>query len=198
MARQLLTYHAAVAKPGGTDRIVRLLGMRDAMMAENLAYTVARERGRGRVMTFAHNSHLRRGRAEWQLGPHALAWWTAGAHLDGIFGPGYVVIGSAVGASEANGIGVPGAGTLEARLAGAPGPARFIPTHRGRGLPASGIAALPTRSGSTKNTTYFALTPGSLTNLDWLAVLDSTGYTRGGPPLPEKNADSERDGAATT
>ena len=102
------------------------------------------------------------------------------------FGPRYAVIGSAVGVSDANGIGQPEAGTLEARLTAVPGPARFIPTHKGQGLPASEIAALPTRSGSMKNSTYFALTPQSFTDFDWLAVLDSTAYSRGGPPLPQQ------------
>ncbi len=184
VARQLLNYHAEVAHASAPkDRIVRLLGMRDAMMADNLVYMVSRERGRGRVLVFAHNSHLRRGRAEWQLGPHALAWWTAGAHLDAIYGPGYAVIGSGVGVSDANGIGQPEPGTLEALLAAVPGPVRFIPTHRGHGLPAPAIAALPTRSGSRRNPTYFPLTPQSLTDFDWLAFLDSTAYARGGPPL---------------
>jgi erythromycin esterase len=191
-ARQLLTYHAAVATAGSTERIVRLLGMRDAMMADNLAYVLARERARGKVLAFAHNSHLRRGKAEWQLGPHALAWWTAGAHLDTVLGPRYAVIGSAVGVSDANGIGAPGAGTLEARLTAAPGPARFIPTHRGRGLPAEEVAALPARPGSTRNSSYFPLTHQSITDLDWLAVLDSTGYEPGGPPLPGGEATSGR------
>jgi hypothetical protein len=101
-----------------------------------------------------------------------------------MFGPHYAVIGSAVGVSEANGIGQPGAGTLEERLTAAPGPVRFIPTHRGKGLPTAEIEALPTRSGSMKNQTYFPLTPQSLTDLDWLVVLDSSAYSRGGPPLP--------------
>ena len=185
-ARQLLTYHAAVARPSAAgERIVRLLGMRDAMMADNLVYMVARERARGRVMAFAHNSHLRRGRAEWQLGPHALAWWPAGAQLDSLLGPRYVVIGSAVGVSDDGGIGRPGAGTLEARLTAAPGPARFVSTHRGRRLPTEEVAALPTRSASTTNSTYFPLTADSLVDFDWLVVLDSTGYARGGPPLPQ-------------
>ncbi|MEN6342018.1 MAG: erythromycin esterase family protein, partial [Methanospirillum sp.] len=162
-ARQLLTYHAILARPSdATDRIVRGLGMRDAMMADNLAFIVSREKSRGRVLAFAHNSHLRRGQAKWQLGPHALAWYTAGAQLDAIFGRGYVAIGSAVGVSEANGIGRPEPGTLEARLTAAPGPARFIPTHRGAELPAADVVALPTRSGSAKNSTYFPLTPESL------------------------------------
>ncbi len=82
-----------------------------------------------------------------------------------------------------HGFGRPEAGTLEALLTAVPGPALFIPTHRGHGLPASAISALPTRSGSARNPTYFPLTPGSLADFDWLAVLDSTAYNRGGPPL---------------
>jgi hypothetical protein len=101
-----------------------------------------------------------------------------------MLGPRYAVIGSALGVSEANGIGQPESGTLEAQLTAVPG-ARFIPTHKGQGLPTSAIAALPTRSGSMKNPTYFALTPQSFTDFDWLAVLDSTAYSRGGPPLQQ-------------
>jgi hypothetical protein len=100
-----------------------------------------------------------------------------------MLGPRYAVIGSAVGASQDNGLGPPEAGTLEARLTAAPGPARFIPIHNVRGLPASAVADLPTRSGSAKNPTYFALTAQSFTDFDWLAVLDSTTYNRGGRPL---------------
>jgi erythromycin esterase-like protein len=148
---------------------------------------VSRERGRGKVFAFAHNSHLKRGQAQWQLGPDLLVWWPAGSHLNEMFGPRYAVIGSAVGVSDANGIGRPEVGTLEARLTAAPGPARFIPTHKGQGLPTSAIDALPTRSGSMKNPTYFALTPQSFTDFDWLAVLHSTAYSRGGPPLQEQN-----------
>jgi erythromycin esterase-like protein len=191
VARQLLNYHAALARTS-SKRLVELLGIRDAMMADNLAYMVSRERGRGRVLAFAHNSHLKRGQAQWQLGPELLIWWPAGAHFHEMFGPRYAVIGSAVGVSDANGIGRPEAGTLEARLTAAPGPARFIPTHKGQGLPTSAIAALPTRSGSKKNLTYFALTPQSLTDFDWLAVLDSTAYNRGGPPLQQWDASPEQ------
>src|SRR5713101_3248601 len=182
VARQLLNYHAALARESG-ERLVRLLGIRDALMADNLAYMVSHERGRGNVLVFAHNSHLQRGKAQWQLGTDVYTWWPVGSHLNEMFGPRYAVIGSAVGESLANGIGQPEAGNLEARLTAVPGPARFIPTHKGQGLPTSAIAALPTRSGSMKNPTYFALTPQSFTDFDWLAVLDSTAYSRGGPPL---------------
>ena len=109
-----------------------------------------------------------------------------------MLGPLYAAIGSAVGVSEANGIGQPETGTLEARLTAVPGPARFIPTHGGRGLPSAVIADLPIRSGSIKNPTYFPLTPQSFTDFDWLAVLDSTAYNRGGPPLQAWDAPSEQ------
>jgi len=171
VARQLLNYHAALAGKS-SERLVELLGIRDALMADNLAYMVSHERGQGKVLAFAHNNHLQRGKSQWQLGTDVYTWWPAGSHLNEILG--YAVIGSAVGVSDANGIGQPEAGTLEARLTAVPGPARFIPTHKGQGLPTSEIAALPTRSGSVKNPTYFALTPQSFTDFDWLAVLDST------------------------
>jgi len=184
LARWLLNYHAALArKSEPCKRIVQCLGLRDAMMADNLAYAVSRERGRGKVLAFAHNSHLKRTKAEWQLGTDLLTWWPAGAHLSLIFGQCYAVFGSAVGVSLANGIGQPEAGTLEARLTGVPGPGRFIPTHKGQGLSASEIAALPERFASKLNSTYFALTPQSFTDFDWLAVLDFTEYARGGPQL---------------
>ncbi len=184
VARQLLNYHAALARKSESGkRIVECLGIREVMMADNMAYTVSRERGRGKVLVFAHNSHLQRGKAKWQLGTNLLTWWPVGSHLNEIFGPHYAVIGSGVSVSDANGIGQPEDGTLEARLTTAPGTIRFIPTHKGQGLPASEIVALPIRSGSTKNSTYFALTPQSFTDFDWLAVLDLTAYSRGGPPL---------------
>jgi erythromycin esterase-like protein len=182
VSRQLLNYHAELARTSD-ERIARLLGIRDAMMADNLAYIVARERDWGKALASAHNVHMQRGKAQMQFGAGVHMWWPVGAHLNEMFGPHYVVIGSAVGESEANGIGQPEIGTLEGLLTAAPGPARFIPTHRGLGLPASEIAALPTRSGSTKHPGYFLLTPRSFTDFDWLVVLDSTTYSRGMPPL---------------
>ena len=178
VARELLNFHAASARKSG-ELYARLLGIRDALMADNLAYIVGRELGRGKVLAYAHNSHLQRGKA---VLPWA-TWWPAGSHLNEMFSPRYAVIGTAVGVSDANGIVRPEPGTLEAQMTALPGTAQFIPTHKGQGLPASEIASLPVRSGSMKNPTYIALTPQSLTDFDWLAVLDSTAYNRGGPPL---------------
>jgi len=188
-ARQLLAYHALMARPlEMRERLVRGLGMRDAMMADNLAFIVSREHERGRVFAFAHNSHLQRGAAHWQLGPHDLSWCPAGAHLAACFGDRYAVIGTGVGLSDENGIGRPEPGTIEARLTALPGPVRFVPTHRGEDLSTVETADLPVRSGSRKNSSYFPLTTRSLADFDWLAVLDSTGYSRGGPALPDPDA----------
>jgi len=173
-ARQLLNYHAALAQ-ASDNRQARLLGIRDAMMAENLAYIVSREQGRGNVLAFAHNSHLKRGKVQW--GNETLIWWPVGSHLHEMFGRRYAVIGSAVGSSPANGIGQPEAGTLEAQFTSAPGPVRFIATHQGQGLPAEEMAALPIRSGSKKNGSYVEpLGAQSFTDFDWFAVLDTTTY----------------------
>ncbi|MDP9364460.1 MAG: erythromycin esterase family protein [Chloroflexota bacterium] len=188
MARQLLNFHASMARVFDQARYARLSAIRDALMAGNLTYVASRERGRGKVLVFAHNEHLKRGMARWQSGTDVHTWWPAGSHLHELFGRRYAVIGSAVGVSEANGIGEPEPGTLEARLTAAPGPARFIPTHGGEGLPAEEIAALPTRAGSAKNPTYFPLNPRAFAEFDWLAVLDATAYNRGGPPLHEWDA----------
>ena len=184
VAQQLLNYHAALARQS-SKRIVTLLGIRDALMADNLEYMVSRERGRGKVFAFAHNSHLQRGKSQWQLGSDLLTWWPVGSYLNEIFGRRYAVIGSAVGVSDDNGISQPEAGTLEARLTSVPGPVRFVPTHKGQGLSTSVIADVPIRSGSVKNSTYFALTPQSFTDFDWLAVFNSTAYDQGGPPLQQ-------------
>ena len=146
------------------------------MMAENLAYIVSLEQGRGNVLIFAHNTHLKRGKVQWQWGNETVIWWPVGSHLHERFGRRYAVIGSAVGESLANEIGQPEAGTLEARFTSAPGPVRFIPTHQGQGLPTEEMAALPIRSGSKKNRSYEPLGAQSFTDFDWFAVLDTTTY----------------------
>jgi erythromycin esterase len=180
VARQLLSFHAAIARKAGA---AELLAIRDLLMADNLAYVVARERGRGKVLVFAHNAHLQRGKVTMPIGADVCAWWPAGSHVNETLGPRYAVIASAVGVSDDNGIGQPEAGTLEARLLASPGAARLIPTHRGEGLPAAEIAALPMRSGSRKNPSYQALTPRCFADFDWLAVLNATTYNRGGRAL---------------
>ncbi len=172
LGRQMLGYHAGMAR-ASDNRIAELLGLRDVMMADNLAYIAERERerGRGKVLVFAHNFHLKYGEAEWQFGPQRVAWWPAGAHVGQMLGRRYAVIGMGVAVSESHGIGQPEAGSLEARLAAGPGSGRFVPTHLGAGLPAVELAAMPTRSVGS-NPGYFPFTPRSVTDFDVLCVLN--------------------------
>ncbi len=181
-ARRLLDYHAEMANETA-DRNSRLLGLRDAIMAENLAWIVEREWGK--VLVFAHNAHLQRGKMTMPFGPETCRWWPAGAQLGILLGRRYAVIGSVLGASPANGVGDPEPGSLEARFAERPGPGLFIPTHPGRSLLPEAAASLPVRSGSPKNPGYFPLTPESFTGFDWLAFLETSASARGGPVLPE-------------
>jgi erythromycin esterase-like protein len=177
LARQFLSYHAALARDS-SQRLVELLGIRDLMMADNLAYMVRQERGRGRVLAFAHNKHLQYGPVEWQLGPNRLVWWPAGAHLRQIVGKCYAVLGMAVGCSETHGIGKPAAGTLEAYLSSTDGSARLIPTHGGQNVPQAALRNLPVRCGSTANSTYFPFCAQSFTDFDWLAMLSESADKR--------------------
>lgn len=189
VARQVANMHAALARKTG-EPVAGPRGVRDALMADNLMYAVERERGKGKVMAFAHNGHLQRGKSMWpccgqSFGPNqeVFTWWPAGSQLNAKLGRRYAVVGSGLGVSEANGIGQPEAGSLEALLTKRPGPALFIPTQQGQGLPAAEVAKLPTRTGSMKNLTYTSLVPQSFFDFDYLFVLDSTPYSRGAPPL---------------
>lgn len=187
LSRKLLDAHAALAKPGA---YATMLGLRDLIMADNLQHFVASERGRGKVLVFAATGHLKRGTVQWHLPPgdDVKEWWPAGSQLTQAMGSRYAVIGMALGSSEANGIAAPEPGTLEARLAAAGG-SMFVPTHRGKGLPAPEIQTAPARSGSTLNPTYYWLTPESFSDFEWLVFLESTTYPRGGPSLTNWNAE---------
>jgi erythromycin esterase len=187
VARELLNFHVALASRRPGESPARVLGTRDALMADTLIHITRREAGRGKVLAFAQNAHLQRSKATWPGQKYwgtddPCEWWPAGAHLDRALGPRYAVIGSAVGRSAENGIGLPEDGTLEDRMGALPGPARFVPLPP-RGRLAGEIATFPVRSGSQKNPTYTPLTRQSLSDFDALAVFDSVAYNRGGPPL---------------
>jgi erythromycin esterase len=176
VARQLLTFFAALTRdPAWSEP----LGVRDALMADNLKYIVERERGRGKVLVFAHNAHLQRAKMTSPEGVNDM--WPAGSHLHQLFGARYAVIGTAIGVSPSNGVGQPENGSIEARLVAAPGDARFIPTHRGSGLPANELSKLTIRSKSSTNPSYYPLTHESFNTFDWLSIIDDVSSIRGGP-----------------
>ncbi|HYO25127.1 MAG TPA: erythromycin esterase family protein [Lacipirellulaceae bacterium] len=192
-ARQLLSFFTALATG---SNYAASLGVRDATMAENLAFVVTRERTHGKVLAFAHNKHLQRGQAGWQLGDDLLTWWPAGAHMARTMGPRYAVIGTAVGVSEGNGIAAPEPGTWEARLTASPGPIRLVPladcptvdpsAPATDGAATAGKTPLPERGRSRANPTYFPLNSQTPTDFDWVAAFDEVTYSRGGPPLASR------------
>lgn len=177
VARNLLELHSALARRESLDTLV---SMRDAMAGEHLVYIAAREQARGKVMVHLHNAHLRRTRTK-------LPWyefWPTGAHLEQLFGARFAVIGGAVGTSEANFIGTPERGSLEARFLARQSDF-FIPTRRGKALAEGALAALPVRTGAARPyVPYTPLFPQSVADLDGIAFLRSVTHTRGAPPWP--------------
>ncbi len=167
-ARQMLVYHGILGSdsPG---RYNEALSQRDRMMADNLTYIVQQEISRGRVFVFAHNSHLKRGKSVWEWGPNRLVWWPAGAHLNSLMPDRYRVIGVGVGTSTTSKLTDPEPGSLEAHLLATPGPARIIATHRAQSL----IKDVPYTRSQCGNHGYFPFGPESMTDFDWLVLLDA-------------------------
>jgi erythromycin esterase-like protein len=117
----LLTYHAAMAAPGTqSQRIGRLLAVRDALMAQNLLDILALERDRGPVLVSANNAHLQRHPSQWDThwdGQDLAAQWNgAGSIVSPLLGDRYVYVAGSLGASTSVGLGQPEPGTYEERL----------------------------------------------------------------------------------
>ncbi len=173
VGRALLNYHSALASQAGANA---LLGIRDALMADNLKNILEREEGK--VLAFAHNSHLQSSFAQlpWYQ------WWPAGSHLRKLLGERYVSIAGALGWSMANELERPEKGSLEDALMELRSPAFLLVTP---GMRALGEAGFPSRSGSERNRTYQPLTGQVLQDFEALIFLPTVSYTRGAEPLPE-------------
>jgi erythromycin esterase-like protein len=135
-AQGLLRYHAAMAT-AGPDRLASLVSVRAEMMAENLFAILARERGRGLSLVFAHNAHLRPLRSRPPVGADEPGWSSAGALVGDALGERYLFV-----AADASPDSAPG--TLQGMLAEAtsgralfPGPAlrAALPPSIGAGEP---------------------------------------------------------------
>jgi erythromycin esterase-like protein len=117
----LLTYHAAMAEPGTqSQRIGRLLAVRDALMAQNLCDILALERDRGPILVSANNAHLQRHPSRWAThwdGQDLAAQWNgAGSIVSRLLGDKYVYVAGSLGASGPVGLGQPEPGTYEHQL----------------------------------------------------------------------------------
>lgn len=160
-AQQMLSYHVRMAR-ASEDRTSELLGLRDAMMADNLVYALNTERRRGgKVLAFAHTMHLKRGQSVWQWGADRLAWWPAGEHVWRMLEDRYAVVGVGMTRFDAYQVGDAEPGTLEAMLSPEPAHGRLIVTRRGEGLPST--EDLPTRAANPR---YFPFDRPSVTALD--------------------------------
>jgi erythromycin esterase-like protein len=118
--RGLLRYHAAMAS-GAPDRMARMLGLRDAMMADNL---LAVARTGAPCLVGAHNSHLQRDRSTLRFAGTEEHWWSAGAVAASLLGDGYRVIGT-----ESDAV-VTGAPSFQAAMARATVDRALFPAER--------------------------------------------------------------------
>ena len=115
-AAGLLPYHAGMADPAPT-RVNALMGLRDAIMAENLDALLRREARRGPTLAFAQNRHLQRDRSHVRLGDLPLQWWSAGAIAGTGLGDRYAFVATTFGTRGAD---VPPPDTLEGVLSTLP------------------------------------------------------------------------------
>lgn len=159
-ATGLLRFHAGMADPTEA-RMPRLGGVRDAMMAANLAAVAGREARRGPTLVFAHNGHLQRTptvwAGHWQGKDFRWQWWGAGAITAATAGSDYAFVATAVGSIAAHGVGAPGPDTVEGVLAGRPA---------GVHLAAEVAAALADRAVAARVSTSPAYAPLHPVHLD--------------------------------
>ncbi|MCU7820965.1 erythromycin esterase family protein [Kitasatospora sp. DSM 101779] len=107
----LLRYHhwTADTSPG---RMTRLIGLRGAMMADNLLALAER----GPVLVFAHNSHLQREKSSMRMAGRRLEWWSAGALVAARPGADYAFVHTALGTIRHRGVDTPPPDTAEGLL----------------------------------------------------------------------------------
>jgi erythromycin esterase-like protein len=171
-AAGLLRYHAAMADASAA-RVARLLGLRDALMAENLMAIVQSQAQRGPTLVFAHNRHLQREESRWNLGGQVLKWWSAGAIAGAQLGADYAFVATGLGSAEQHGLRAPSPDTLEGVLSELPEQRYVFPTARLASALGAARGRLASRTDNTTNHGYFALDPAQLDRTDALIFLKS-------------------------
>ncbi|MEU8242939.1 erythromycin esterase family protein [Actinoplanes missouriensis] len=107
----LLRYHYAMADTS-PDRIERLLGVRDSMMAANLLALA----DRGPTLANGQNAHFQRHKSSMRMGGRQVEWWSAGAIAGVHLGTAYGFLAGAAGTIRAHGVEVPPPDTVEGAL----------------------------------------------------------------------------------
>src|SRR5215472_13001544 len=148
------------------DRTSRMLGIRDALIADNLLAIRAREQHRGATLVFAHNRHLQRHPSTWRFAGMDLEWFSAGAIMASLLGERYVFIAGSLGARTALGLGTPPSDTFEGALQeGTHGHALFDARRLGTALDAEG-RDLHARTDVSADQGYFPLDSAALWHCD--------------------------------
>ncbi|MGD3111372.1 erythromycin esterase family protein [Streptomyces sp. YGL11-2] len=156
-ATGLLRYHSGMADTAPT-RFSGLMGLRDAMMADNLDAIVRREARRGSTLAFAHNRHLQRDRSQVQFADKPLRWWSAGAIIGTRLGDQYAFAATTFGTRGSD---VPHPDTLEGLLSALPDARTVIDPAR--------LAAALDRQPPPRvpvDHTYFPLDPATTDQID--------------------------------
>ncbi|MER6950683.1 erythromycin esterase family protein [Nonomuraea sp. NPDC000554] len=164
-AAGLLRYHAGMADTSA-KRVPRLMGLRDAMMADNLKAVVESQARRGPTLVFAHNRHLQRDPSRWQLADQLLEWWSAGAIVASQLGDQYAFVASALGGAPHQGLDVPRPDTLEGVLSTLPENRHLLNSRRLAAALADLGTELTLRTDNSTNYSYFALDPDHLQESD--------------------------------
>ncbi|NEA20967.1 erythromycin esterase family protein [Actinomadura bangladeshensis] len=110
-ATGLLRYHSWMADTSPA-RLTRLVGIRDAMMAENLLAAAEK----GPTLVHAHNAHLQRVKSSMRMGGQRLEWWSAGALAGARLGRDYAFLATAIGTIRHQGVDAPPQDSLEGLL----------------------------------------------------------------------------------
>ncbi|WFB05826.1 erythromycin esterase family protein [Streptomyces sp. LX-29] len=156
-ASGLLRYHSGLADTAPT-RVGALMGLRDAMMADNLDAIVHREARRGPTLAFAHNGHLQRDKSRTRFADLPVEWWSAGAVIGTRLGDRYAFAATTFGARGSD---VPDPDTLEGRLSALPHDRAVIDPGR----LAAALDRRPTPRVPADHT-YSALDPATLDQFD--------------------------------
>ncbi|WP_328768665.1 erythromycin esterase family protein [Streptomyces sp. NBC_00286] len=109
-ATGLLRYHYWMADTS-PNRMARLGGLRDSMMAANLLALAER----GPTLVNAHNSHLQR-EGSMRMGDLPGEWWSAGAMVSARLGESYAFLATALGTIRHQGVDTPPPDTVEGLL----------------------------------------------------------------------------------
>ena len=175
-AQGLLRYHAVMADsaPSGSERMSRMLAIRDAMMAANLRAIAAAESAP--TLVFAHNQHLRRDPSTLRLGDMDLRWWSGGAGAAARLGSGYAVIASYLGAAGESGITAAAPETAEGVLAKSTPDTALFPAAILREALAE--SSLETRSDTPPQAGYSPLSTPDLDGVDAIAFITDASAAR--------------------